>query len=155
MRSASEKPAYAFKIHRCALPTSSSSLCLSLSHFILFSVTVCLPIFSPYVSHPSLTVSIRVPSSLTAGGAILCHFVSFFRCFIFSPCVPFFSATIKPFHALKFPRPPPRSLLLFPSVYLLRSSSPRPLFPLPPSLFCSPAAHKNSSFFSPEDCSVA
>lgn len=40
---------------------------------------------------------------------ILCHF-----CFIFSPCVPLFFTTIKPFHTfLKFPQPPPRSRLLF------------------------------------------
>lgn len=71
---------------------------------------------------------------------ILCH-----SYFIFSQCVPLFCTTIEPFHAsLKFPGPPPRSRPLFPSVCLL-----------PPSLFCSPAAHKNSSFLSPEDCSVA
>lgn len=70
----------------------------------------------------------------------MCH-----SCSIFSRCVPLFCTTIEPFHAsLKFPGPPPRSRPLFPSVCLL-----------PPSLFCSPAAHKNSSFLSPEDCSVA
>ena len=45
------------------------------------------------------------------------------------------------------------SFSICPSSFL--SSSLRLLFPLPPSLFCSPAAHKNSSFLSPEDCSVA
>lgn len=84
----------------------------------------------------------------------MCHLVSFLL--HFHPTCPLFTATIKPFHAsLKFPRPPPRSLLLFPSVYLLLSFSLCLLLLLLPSLFCSPAAHKNSSFLSPEDCSVA
>lgn len=131
-------------------PSSSSSLSVSLSYlsfFFFFGHTLSPNLFSICLSaflHPSVCH----PLSLYEWPfcVILCHF-----CFIFTPCVPFFSATIKPFDVfLKFPRPPPRSLPLF-SICL----SPRLLFPLPPSLFCSPAAHKNSSFLSPEVCSVA
>lgn len=111
--------------------TSSSSPSLSRPFTIYpFIVTLCLPISFPYVSLPLSTVSI-LPNG-TSG-----HFVSFCVIFLlhFLPTCPLFSATIKPFHALlKFPRPPPRSLPLFPSVYLLLSSSLRLLFPLPPSL---------------------
>lgn len=95
-RPISQKPAYAFKIHRCVrravvgppLPPCLS-FCLLFALYPFFVVTLWLPIFFPYVSLPSLTTSIRVPSSLTARGAILCHFVSFSRFAFRNMCPPF------------------------------------------------------------------
>lgn len=142
---------------RCWTSSSSLSVFLSpicsLSFFCCHTLTpnlfsICLPAF-PHHVHPCAILSNCARS----------HFVSFRVIFSlrFSQHVsPFSPLQSNPFTLfLKFPRPPPRSLPLFPSVYLLLSSSPGLLFPLPPSLFCSPAAHKNSSFLSPEDCSVA
>lgn len=88
-------------------------VCLSLSYllfilFFFFLVTLCLPIFFPYVSLPSSAASIRMPSSLTARVAILCHF-----CFIFTPCVPFSLLQSNPFTLSSNSLGHPRVLSLF------------------------------------------
>lgn len=110
---------------------------LILSHFIQR-----LPIVFPYV-----TISIRVPSSQPHKwpfSVILCH-----SCSIFSPCVPFSELQSNPFTLFSNSLGHPRVLALF---FHLSISH---FLLCPPSLCCSPAAHKNSSFLSPEDCSVA
>lgn len=105
-----------------SLWTSSSSL--SVSHytllFIMCSVTLCLPIFFPYVSLTSFAVSIL---SQTARVAILCHF-----CFIFSPCVPFSLLQSNPFTLSSDSLGHPR----VPSAFFHRL-----LFPLPSLPLCS------------------
>lgn len=118
------KTVYACKMKRfpssrhCRPSSSSSSaslpsICSLFSHY--HTITLCPTVF-PCLPAPRCT---PVPPSLAALVAILCHFMPFLASF--SPhASPFSSITIKPFHAfLKFPRPPPRSRPLFPSVYLL------------------------------------
>lgn len=110
-----QKLLYYFKTHRRGAALGPP---LPPSRSISFLVSHCLPIFSPYVPPSS---SLSVPSQ-TAQGAILCHFISLLL--HFHRVCALLSATIKPFHAsLKFPRPPPRSLPLFPSVCLPLSVS--------------------------------
>lgn len=117
----------------------------------------CFLIFFPYVPLPPFAASIRMASSLTTPEAILCHFMSVL--FHFLPMCPTFlgyNQTLSPFPQIPSATPafsPPFSICLSPSSSSSSSSS-LSLFPLPPSLFCSPAAHKNSSFLSPEDSSV-
>lgn len=109
-------------------------------HILSLSVLLSFACFFP----PRVSVSILM-SSLSG------HFLSF--CAIltsFSPSVsPFSVQQSSPFTLLSNSLGHPRVLALFfhlsVSLFLL----------LPPSLFCSPAAHKNSSFLSPENCSVA
>lgn len=121
--------------------------CLLLRHFYSSAVTSCLSVFYFLLLvffPPHVSVSILM-SSLSG------HFLSF--CAIltsFSPSVsPFSVQQSSPFTLLSNSLGHPRVLALFfhlsVSLFLL----------LPPSLFCSPAAHKNSSFLSPENCSVA
>lgn len=111
-----------FPSSRHCRPSSSSSsaslpsICSLFSHYHTMSARLPpLPVF-PCLPAPHCTPA---PPSPTALLAILCHFMPFIVSF--SPhASPFSSITIKPFHAfLKFPRPPPRSRPLFPSVYLL------------------------------------
>lgn len=81
---------------------------------------------------------------------ILCHFLV-----IFTARVPF-SLQSNPFTLPSNSLGHPRVLsLFFSSDYLLLCSSFGLVFTLPPALFCSPAAHKNSSFLSPENYSVS
>lgn len=129
--------------------TYSLDFLLSLRSLSPPSISLCCHIMSPsvflsFVFFPHVTVSILV-SSLSG------HFLSF--CVIltsFSPSVsPFSTQQSNPFTLLSNSLGHPRVLALFfhlsVSLFLLLS----------PSLFCSPAAHKNSSFLSPENCSVA
>lgn len=140
LRRTFQKTSYAFKIH-----SSKYSPDLLLFPVVSFS-TILVSLLSRHVSRrcflpPHVLVSI-LASSLSG------HLVSF--CAIlapFSPGVsPFSAQQSNPFTLLSNSLGHPRVLALFfhLSVCLL-----------PPSLFCSPAAHKNSSFLSPEDCSVA
>lgn len=94
---------------------TSSSFPVHLSLFICsFCHTLSPDLFSICVF--PLPSPLYAPSSLAPRGAhFWCHLVSLLPHFL--PTCPLFSSTIKPFHALlKFPRPPPRSLPLFPSV---------------------------------------
>lgn len=130
------------------IPRPSPLPCrLFLHHFYSNSVTSYLSVFFFLLFSfffPHVTLSILVSS---LGG----HFLSF--CAIlasFSPSVsPFSTQQSHPFRLLSNSQGHPRVLALFfhlsVSLVLL----------LPPSLFCSPAAHKNSSFLPPENCSVA
>lgn len=93
---------------------------------------------------PHVTVSILV-SSLSGHFLSSCTILtSFFR-----SVSPFPTQQSNPFTLLSNSLGHPCVLALFfhlsVSLFLL----------LPPSLFCSPAAHKNSSFLSQENCSVA
>ena len=75
----SQNPVYSFKIHRHVnRAVSGPPLPPTLSLFLLFALCElsCLTIYFPYVSLPSFTVSIHVPSSLTTWVAILFHFKS-------------------------------------------------------------------------------
>lgn len=109
-------------------------VCLSLSYllFILFFflVTLCLPIFLPYVSLSSFATSSRTASSLTARVAILCHFVSFLL--HFHPMRPLFlcyNQTLSRFPQIPSATPalsPSFSICLSPSLFFFPSPLPSP-----------------------------
>lgn len=96
------------------------------------SVSVHLFLFFHIFSHPS-----ELPFCF-----ILIHF-----CSIFTPCVPFSPLQSDPFTLPSNSLSHSRILSIFLHLSIFFP-------PLLPSLLCSPAAHKNSSFLSPEDSSV-
>lgn len=153
------KPWYIPLRHTDALVEPFSDLlflpvCLFLSYllyrFLSHSISQCFFHMSPCLP-PSPCPSTGRPLS-AARVAILCHLVSFLLHF-HPVCPPFSLLQSNPFTL--FPQIPSATPAFSPSFSICLSPSLCLLFPLPPSLFCSPAAHKNSSFLSPEDCSVA
>lgn len=131
--------------------------CLSLSYLLFMSFFFCHTL-TPNLFSICLTGFLqRVHPYAILSNCRSSHFVSF--CVIFAS----FSQHVSPFLCYnqtlsRFPQIPSATPAFSPSFSICLSPclffSASPL-PLPPSLFCSPAAHKNSSFLSPEDCSVA